>query len=316
MREELLRLLGDFPKRPPSAEVRVIAEDELDDHIRQLVRYEAEEGETINAYLLRPKTGKSDSAAPRPGILAIHPHAGEFAYGKSEVVGLRQDKRTSHYGLELVKRGFVVLAPDLLGFEERRPSATEAERNYSLEGFHYERMIYFDRLLTGSTLQAKYLSDLAAALDVLEGLPDVDGGRLGTIGHSLGGQEALWLAMYDGRVRAAVCSCGVSTYRSVMEDRYIHNFPFYVPNLLASGDMDDFLTDVAPRGLFISAGVRDLSFPVRGAMAIDRALSATYEKLGAAERYRFVAFDGGHDFPDSIKSQAYDWLEQELNART
>lgn len=313
MRNDLLKLLGNFPKRP-TPEVRVLAEEELEDHARLLVQYEVEDGERIKAYLLRPK--KSDlikAAGKLAGILAIHPHAGEFAYGKSEVVGLREDKLTSHYGIELVRRGFVVLAPDLLGFEERRPDAREAERNYSLEGFHYERMIYFDQLLSGSTLQAKYLSDLGAALDVLEGLPDVDGSRIAAIGHSLGGQEALWLAMYDDRVRASVCCCGVSTYRSILEDRYIHNFPFYIPNLLQHGDMDAFLKDIAPRGLFICAGVHDPSFPIRGLRAIDRALTAAYADAGATDRYRFLAFEGGHDFPAYVKLQAYDWLRQQLS---
>src|SRR5262249_18391578 len=155
-------------------------------------------------WLLRPRMPAS---APRPAILAIHQHAGQYDLGKSEPAGLSADEMY-HYGLDLCGRGYVVLCPDQLCFEDRRPPPADQATNPTLVGAGLERLVFTGRIVAGSCLQTKYLHDLTCALDLLAGLADVDAGRLGAIGHSLGGQETLWLAWYDQRVRAAVSSCG------------------------------------------------------------------------------------------------------------
>jgi hypothetical protein len=45
-------------------------------------------------------------------------------------------------------------------------------------------------------------------VDVLLSFPDVDSKRIGTIGHSLGGKEALYLLAFDDRVHAGIASEG------------------------------------------------------------------------------------------------------------
>ena len=42
------------------------------------------------------------------------------------------------------------------------------------------------------------------AIDLLTSLPDVDPHRIGVIGHSLGGHNALFVAAFDDRIAAAV----------------------------------------------------------------------------------------------------------------
>lgn len=78
--------------------------------------YNVEEGERINAWLLLPKQLKTNN----PAIIASHQHAGEYYLGKSEPVGLSSNTMY-HYGLDLCLRGYVVLCPDHLCFEDRRP---------------------------------------------------------------------------------------------------------------------------------------------------------------------------------------------------
>ena len=50
------------------------------------------------------------------------------------------------------------------------------------------------------------------AVDVLSGLPEVDPGRIGAIGHSLGGHNAIFIALFDERIRAVVSSCGFDDF--------------------------------------------------------------------------------------------------------
>src|SRR5439155_23219509 len=50
------------------------------------------------------------------------------------------------------------------------------------------------------------------AVDLLESLPFVDREAIGVIGHSLGGHNALFLAVFDERVKAVVSSCGFNVF--------------------------------------------------------------------------------------------------------
>jgi dienelactone hydrolase len=115
-----------------------------------------------------------------------------------------------HHGHELCRRGYVVLCPDLLCFEERQPTRAGRAARRLLAGADSERFEFTKRLLTGSCLQTKYLHDLTCAVDLLASLPSVNRERLGVIGHSLGGLQALWLTWYGtGRVRPQDDDIGV-----------------------------------------------------------------------------------------------------------
>ena len=62
---------------------------------------------------------------------------------------------------------------------------------------------------------------------MLESLSYVDNKRIGAIGHSLGGQEALWLAWYDDRIKVTVSSCGFSQIKNIIRDGINHNYAMY-----------------------------------------------------------------------------------------
>src|SRR5206468_12657870 len=133
------------------------------------------------------------------------------------------------YGQGVCRGGDVVLCPDVLCFEERRSAKELPQARQALDDAGYERFEFTERLLSGSCLQTKYLHDLTCAVDFLTSLPDVDRERLGVIGHSLGGQEALWLAWYDARITAAVASCGFGSMRTIVSSCINHNVAAYVP---------------------------------------------------------------------------------------
>lgn len=308
LRQAILARLGPFPPKVP-LDLEQERETDQGDHTRALVTYAVEPGERVPAWLLRPKG--SPPPAGRPAILAIHQHGGEFHLGKSEPAGLSANPMF-HYGLDLCRRGYVVLCPDLLCFEDRRPPESVRQANPYQDGSAYERFEFTGRILAGSCLQTKYLHDLACALDVLAGLPDVDSGRLGAIGNSLGGQETLWLTWYDERVRAAVSSCGFGLIRTILRDGINHNFALYIPDLLQICDLDALAADLAPRPFMLTAGTTDRLFPLDGVQAIVERARAAYERERAPERFRALIFPGGHQFPDDVKAEAYAFLDRWL----
>lgn len=297
MREQILSCLGRFPEKMP-LQLRTLSETDAGDHLRRLVEYCVEKDERIRAFLLIPKHAPAKS----PAVLAIHQHAGKWALGKSEVVGLAGDPMQA-YGLDLVRRGFVVLAPDLLCFEERIPSPF-ADCPETLS--QYERFAFLQYLTHGACLQTKYLHDLSVAVDLLESLDFVDARRIGAVGHSLGGQETLWITWYDRRIRAGISSCGTGTLRSIFNAHIIHNYALYVPGMAQYCDVDELAAEIAPRGIFLTNGSHDFAhFPADGVAAIRK-------RCEGNPGFRALSFDGAHAFPDTVKAQAYAWLENLL----
>ena len=57
------------------------------------------------------------------------------------------------------------------------------------------------------------LDPILRAVDLLCSLPEVDPARIGVIGHSLGGHNAIFVALFDDRLKAVVSSCGFNDFR-------------------------------------------------------------------------------------------------------
>ena len=294
-RRTLARLLGPTPHTTPLRAQR-LERVPLAGFVREKVSYGVEAGGRVHAYLFLP-----DRSGPLPAVLCVHQHHREFHLGKSEPAGLSGNPEQA-YALELAQRGYVTLAPDLLGFEERQHPI--------LRGQDYERFEATRRLTEGSCLQAKMLWDLRRALDYLWTRREVDPGRIGCLGHSLGGQEALFLAALDRRVAVGVSSCGFSSYQAIFAGGILHNFAAYVPGLLRYGDLERVLGLVAPRPFLALAGSRDPIFPLAGVRTTIRDARPAYR--GHADRLRLQCFPGGHAFSAPMREAAYAWLDRWL----
>ena len=115
--DSLAKLIGPSPPRCP-LNPTVLSAVDCGAYVRQIVEYAVEEAERVKSFVLLPK----NASGTAPAVIAHHQHAGQFDLGKSEVVGLAGDPEQA-YGAELAERGYVVIAPDALAFEERNWSA-------------------------------------------------------------------------------------------------------------------------------------------------------------------------------------------------
>jgi len=108
IKEAMQEVMGRLPgaeKRCP-LEVRIEEEADGGSYVRRFISYAAEPGERVSAYLLIPKSALK-AGSKVPGVLALHQ---THALGQKVVVGL-SNSTNDEYGVSLVKRGFVVLAP-------------------------------------------------------------------------------------------------------------------------------------------------------------------------------------------------------------
>ncbi len=308
IRALVLPLLGEPPTPAPLA-MAVRSEAAFAGGRRALIDYAVSDGERTQAYLLVPSRRSGQDCFP--AILTIHQHAGQFYLGKSEPAGLSANPMY-HYGLELCRRGYVVLCPDLPGFEDRRPPEYQRAEGTAPDGAMYERFLATRLLLEGSSLKARYTFELVRGLDLLQSLEIVQHDRLGVIGHSLGGQEAFWLTWYDARVRAAVSSCGLGTLKTILRDRINHNLAMYLPGLLRVADMDGLVASLAPCPFMLTAGEEDRIFPIDGVREIIAAAQAAYARAGVPDHFQALLFAGGHGFPQPVREEAYRFLDRWL----
>jgi len=139
---------------------------------------------------------------------------GQHHLGKAEVAGLAGEPLQA-FGPALARRGVVVLAPDSICFEDRRPSGpgTEPREGDFIE--HLKEASY--RLVSGRLLMTTVRGDAARALSALRSLPAVDPARAGVLGHSYGGNTTLFHAALDERVRLAAASGAAASYRRRIE---------------------------------------------------------------------------------------------------
>ncbi|MBO9606706.1 MAG: prolyl oligopeptidase family serine peptidase [Paenibacillaceae bacterium] len=314
-RDTWLSYIGGLPERVP-VRYQVFGETVLDDHVRIHLAYDTVYGDTVTAYLLVPIVGgvRADAAGGNgeasrlPAMLALHP---TNTTGKDDIATY-PGKLNRTYAVELVARGYVVLAPDALTAGERIYPGMEPFQS----GPFYERHPAW-------TTVAKNIVDHMQGVDLLATLGYVDAGRIGAIGHSFGSYNAYFLAGFDKRIRAIAASCGVSPFArdpnpwhwGIRASWYTH-----LPRITLDLERDevpfDFHEIIAlccPTPYFNYAAQADHIFPhwqsVGEAMV---QIAELYEWSGAADRFVSMLGSGGHDFPPLVREMAYSFLDRWL----
>ena len=248
MRKDIAKLIGiDLSEMSVdnSVEYTVLSFDKEDGYTRQYIRY-ISGAETVPAYLLSP-----DKQGDNPAVLINHQHNREHHLGKSEVCGLAGNPLQA-FGPALAKKGFVVLAPDAVCFEERR-------NDTSVEGFdfwqHFHEVCY--RIVKGDCMMKQVLTDAMNGISLLAGLPYVDKQHIGTLGHSMGGNTVLFLAALDERISFACASGSACTYEHRMANGVGIEMASVIPGCHGKYDIDNLVALTAPRKLLLVSAEED-----------------------------------------------------------
>ena len=296
------KVMGPLPRLPDGPlEVQVLQTEKLRQVQRRKITFVSQvvEGkpDRVPAYLLIPDGLREGKSAP--AVLCLHQTT---AIGKAEPAGLG-GKTDLHYALELARRGYVTLAPDYPGFGD-----------YKIDPYG---MGYASATMKG-------ILNHRRAIDLLQSLPEVDPDRIGVIGHSLGGHNALFLSAFEPRVRAVATSCGFNAFRHYYGgDLKGWSHRGYMPRIAQlygsdAGRMPFDFTEVlgilAPRPVFISAPVGDHNFAVAGVRECIEAALPVYERLFHS-RDRLVARhpEVGHEFPAAVRREAYEFFDRWLS---
>jgi dienelactone hydrolase len=296
LRLRLSTLVGFEALTHPVPELTVSEERFCDGYTEQLISYQSAE-ESVPALRLIPE---------RPcgaGVVIHHQHRSEWHLGKSEVAGLQGD-RWQAFGPALARRGLSVLAPDAIGFEDRRQGSPGTDARPSDADDYFTAMCH--GLIRGRPLMSTVLADAATAHSVLATSAGVDPHRVGALGHSMGGATALFHAALDTRVRFAVVSGAACTYRDRLERGTGVEAAQVVPGILDLCDLEDIAGLVAPRPLLLCSATADEYS--RDAPVIAEAAATVYLAAGAPEALSHARFEGTHALTEERFSVIVDWL--------
>ncbi len=289
--------MGPLPDRSHLPPLDVQVEETYDGttFTRLKLSFQSEPGDRVPAYLFLPK-GLDGRRVP--GILALHQTT---PLGKMEPAGLGPNEN-KHYGLELAKRGYVVLVPDYPSFGD-----------YKDYDFHA------DRYTSGSM---KGIFNHMRAVDLLSSRPEVDPQRLGVIGHSLGGHNAMFVAVFDERLKVIVSSCGWTPFHHYYggkldgwtSDRYVPAIrtEFGLDPNRVPFDMYEIVAAFAPRAFYSISPLHDSNFDVEGVRKVIAAARPVYELLGVADHLQVRYPDSPHDFPPKERHEAYAYIDKIL----
>ena len=209
------------------------------------VRVQIAQDQWAEGYLIIP-----DGSGPFPAVIVPY-YEPETSIGRSE-------QKLRDFGLQLSRRGFVTLSIGSPGGDARKPATGEAVCQ-----------------------PLSYLAYLAAnCLNALARLPEVDGQRIGIVGHSYGGKWAMFAACLYEKF-----ACGVWSDPGIVFDEQRPNVNYWEPwylgaesgknrtpgivtpsnprtgaykRLVEEGDdLHELLALMAPRPFLVSGGSED-----------------------------------------------------------
>ncbi len=306
--EGMEQAMGKLPDRKnlPDLKVQLIDSVSEADHVRYTIRFTVVENETLPAHLYIPKqVGKLKKL---PAMLVLH---GTSGLGKLAVSGI-DTKPNRAYAKELAQRGYVVIAPDYPSFGDLK--------NYDFE---------CDRYQSGTM---KAIFNHMRCVDLLQSRTDVDPDRIGVIGHSLGGHNAIFVGAFDPRIKVIVSSCGwtlMEHYNAGEEVSKKHGGKLgpwaqtrYMPLIRDKYDLDaakvpfnfdGAIAALAPRPFFSNSPIGDANFDVKGVKEGIANVSGVYKFFNAESHLQVRYPDAGHDFPPETRLEAYKFIDTALH---
>ncbi len=292
-RKDIYALLGALP-RYNKLHVEVLESMDCGTYVQEHIRYTVETDDYATAFVLVPK----QHACPAPAVFCHHQHT-EERIGSYEIIGVQGNPNLA-YAKELAMRGYIAFAPDAITFGDRRFAEDPV-------GYAYWELV--TRLVKGNTLLAKVLHDIFVGLDYLESRDEVDGQRIGMIGHSYGGRATIWTAALDHRIKAAVCNCGCIAYKHSLTKEAGVQMEFVVQGIAERLDIEDMVRLIAPNKILLSGTTEDKW--CRGLQDIFAASQGTFTK-GSIE---LNMSPGGHEFSPEKRDYAYGFLDKHLKQK-
>lgn len=286
-------------------------------------QFESEKGQEVPFLIYR----KTDATGRLPAVVVLHGTGGNKE-------GTAGDLRA------LGRRGFLALAIDARYHGARIPGGAHGAEEYNqavIRAWHetdpkkQEHPFFYDTVY-----------DLWRTVDYLQSRPDVDKGRIGMLGFSMGGIETWLAAATDTRIKVVIPAIAVQSLKWSLENerwqgragtigtahkvvarelgepevnskvcRALWNK--VIPGMLDDFDCPQMLPAIAPRPLLILSGENDPNCPLEGAKLAYAAAQDAYKQAKAENRLQIdVVMGVGHAVTPAQHEKAMEWFTRWL----
>lgn len=289
LRDNIVKKTGVVMKQNLPLDMKETAALQKEGYSVKNIYFQARPGVYATANLYIP-----DGKGPFPGVIVMSGHS-------------RNGKIYPNYsavGQTLALHGYVSLNIDPWGAGER----TSEQGKFEYHGAKLGASL----MDIGESLMGLQVTDNIRGVDLLSSLPYVDARKIGATGASGGGNQTMWLAALDERVKAAVPVVSVGSFESYVMR---HNC---VCELLHDGltftEEDGVLALIAPRAIKICNANFDSNptfYPSEMLKTFERA-QPVFDMLGVKNNIGYQVFDLRHGYFKENREAMLGWFDLHL----
>ena len=286
LKKTMGEIVGEFPPKTP-LNPKITGTIKKDGFIVEKLYFESRPGFYVTAALFLPtaKSGKLPASqnGKLPAIIYCCGHSNN---------GFRQEGYQRSI-LNLVKKGFIVLAIDPIGQGERI-QYFDAEGKSIFGPTHEHSYPGTQSFISGLSPANYFIWDGIRAVDYLISRKEVDGARIGITGRSGGGTQTAYIAAMDERILAAAPECYITTFDKLLRSRGPQDAEqILMYSLKKNFDLSDLIEIRAPKPTLMVTTTQDI-FSIQGARDVFREAQNAYAAFGAPDNLMMVEDDAGH----------------------
>ena len=289
-------MIGEFPAKTPLKPV-ITGTIKKEDFVVEKLYFESRPGYYVTAALFMPLTKKGKL----PAII--------YCCGHSDL-GFRHEAYQQCI-LNLVKKGFIVLAFDPIGqgervqyFDSNGKSIFVPTREHSYPGSQ--------SFISGRAPANYFIWDGIRAVDYLLTRKEVDPARIGITGRSGGGTQSAYIAAMDERILAAAPECYITSFDKLLRSIGPQDAEQILTGAIKKGfDLSDLIEIRAPKPTLIITTTRDM-FSIQGARDVFKEAKNTYTAFGKPENLQMVEDDAVHASTPKNREAMYAFFQQSL----
>jgi len=293
----MAEIVGEFPAKTPLNPV-ITGTIKRDGFTIEKLYFESMPGYHVTAALFLPTVKKGKL----PAIL--------FCSGHDEIAF-----RTEAYQrciLNLVKKGFIVLAFDPIGQGERVNYFDSNGKRIEISGYKHSYP-GIQSFISGRSPAHYFIWDGIRAIDYLLSRKEVDPARIGITGRSGGGTQTAYIAAMDDRILASAPEDYITSFDKLLRSKGPSDAEQNFMYALKKGfDESDLIEIRAPKPTLIINAVNDKFFSIQGARDVFKEAQNAYAALGEPGNLMMLEDDSDHVSTKKKREAMYAFFQKFL----
>ncbi len=299
--KKLSELLGRMPKKVP-LNPTVEYTKEQDTFTEYRISFDTEQDVRAVCLLCIPKQKREKY--PLCIVLQGHGTGMHVSMGRKLYESDTPESGDRDIALQALERGYAALCLDQRGMGERRTELIKENEKDDM-GKPRCQVTAMQALMLGRTLIGERVWDISRAIDLALTYPEIDSDKIMCTGNSGGGTATYYAACMEPRIKVAMPSCSVCTFKHSLGVTK-HCTCNFIPHIAEYMDMGDMAAAIAPRKLVIVYGEKDSIFLKEGVLETYETVKKIYAAAGKPENCAIARGNEGHRYYKDAAWDAFD----------